>query len=85
MPNVLESTEVKEAKTEEQLYYSALAEKIASARKAAGLTQKQIADALALNRVTITRIEANIDRPSAWTVLRLERILGVPLYSVEVS
>lgn len=64
----------------EEEFYTTLAEKIKEARLVANLTQAQVALALRCNRVTITRIETCVDRPSVWTLKQLETLLGVPLY-----
>lgn len=53
------------------------AERIAKARKAAGLTQKQLGDKLSLPQSQISRIERNPDRTTVRTLKRIARALGV--------
>ena len=53
------------------------AERIARARKAAGLTQKQLGDKLKLPQSQISRIERNPDRTTVRTLKRIARALGV--------
>lgn len=52
-------------------------ERIAKARKAAGLTQKQLGDKLKLPQSQISRIERNPDRTTVRTLKRIARALGV--------
>ena len=53
------------------------ADRIAKARKAAGLTQKQLADKLGLPQSQISRIERNPDRTTVRTLRRLAQALNV--------
>ncbi len=53
------------------------AEQIANARKAKGLTQKQLGHKLNLPQSQISRIERNPDRTSVRTLKRIARALGV--------
>ena len=53
------------------------AERIASARKAKGLTQKQLGDKLGLPQSQISRIERNPDHTTVRTLKRIARALGV--------
>ena len=52
-------------------------ERIARARKAAGLTQKQLGNKLSLPQSQISRIERNPDRTTVRTLKRIARALGV--------
>ncbi len=53
------------------------AEQIANARKAKGLTQKQLGEKLRLPQSQISRIERNPDRTTVRTLKRIARALGV--------
>lgn len=53
------------------------AERIAKARKAKGLTQKQLGDKLKLPQSQISRIERNPDHTTVRTLKRIARALGV--------
>ncbi|MHC4063387.1 MAG: helix-turn-helix domain-containing protein [Planctomycetota bacterium] len=53
------------------------AERIARARRAAGLTQKQLGAKLKLPQSQISRIERNPDRTTVRTLKRIARALGV--------
>ena len=55
------------------------AERIATARKAAGLTQKQLGEKLNLPQSQISRIERNPDHTTVRTLKRIARALGVDL------
>ena len=55
------------------------AERIARARKAAGLTQKQLGEKLNLPQSQISRIERNPDHTTVRTLKRIARALGVDL------
>ena len=52
-------------------------QRIAQARKAAGLTQKQLGDKLKLPQSQISRIERNPDHTMVRTLKRIARALGV--------
>ena len=51
--------------------------RVAQARKAAGLTQKQLGDRLKLPQSQISRIERNPDHTTVRTLKRIARALGV--------
>ena len=51
--------------------------KLAAARKAAGLTQKQLGEKLSLPQSQISRIERNPDRTTVRTLKRIAKALGV--------
>lgn len=55
------------------------AERIAKARKAKGLTQKQLGEKLNLPQSQISRIERNPDHTTVRTLKRLARALGVDI------
>lgn len=55
------------------------AERIAKARRAAGLTQKQLGQKLKLPQSQISRIERNPDHTTVRTLKRIARALGVDL------
>ena len=52
-------------------------QRIARARKAAGLTQKQLGDKLKLPQSQISRIERNPDHTTVRTIRKLAQALGV--------
>ena len=54
-------------------------QRIAQARKAAGLTQKQLGDKLKLPQSQISRIERNPDHTTVRTLKRIARALGVDI------
>ncbi len=54
------------------------ASKIAEARKAAGLTQKQLAARLGLGQAQISRLERHPERSSLSLIMRVAVALGVP-------
>ena len=58
------------------------AERIAKARKAKGLTQKQLGAKLNLPQSQISRIERNPDRTTVRTLKRIARALGVDVSSL---
>lgn len=58
------------------------AERIAKARKAKGLTQKQLGEKLNLPQSQISRIERNPDRTTVRTLKRIARALGVDVSSL---
>jgi len=55
---------------------------IAKARKAAGLTQKQLGDKLKLPQSMISRIERNPDRTTVRTIRKIAKALGVDVSSL---
>ncbi len=61
----------------DQLGLELAAEQIAKARKAAGLTQKQLGKKLGLPQSQISRIERNPDHTTVRTLKRIARALGV--------
>lgn len=56
---------------------SILAEQIAIARRAAGITQAQLAKKAGVGRGTIQRIEAGAVDPKVGTLLSIARVLGL--------
>jgi len=52
-----------------------LANKVAARRKAAGLTQKQLADRAGVRVETISRLESALHMPSVRTFDKIERVL----------
>lgn len=54
-------------------------DRIVAARKAAGLTQKQLGDKLGLPQSQISRIERNPDRTTVRTIKRIARALSVDI------
>lgn len=63
----------------DQLGIDIAGERIASARKAAGLTQKQLGEKLGLPQSQISRIERNPDRTTVRTMKKIARALGVDI------
>lgn len=61
----------------DELALQLAASRIARARKAAGLTQKQLGDKLGLPQSQISRIERNPDHTTVRTLKRVARALGV--------
>lgn len=58
--------------------------RLEAARKRAGLTQKQLAQAAGLNKMTVLRIEgAKTDGVNLDTLQRLARVLGVQVSDLE--
>jgi DNA-binding XRE family transcriptional regulator len=55
------------------------ADRLAKARKAAGLTQKQLADKLGIPQSQISRIERNPDRTTVRTLKRIAQALRVDI------
>ena len=56
---------------------SILADQLATARRAAGITQSELAKKAGLSRTTVQRIEAGAVDPSVGTLLSLARVLGL--------
>ena len=56
---------------------SILADQIATARRAAGLSQQQLATKAGVGRGTIQRIEAGAVDPQVGTLLSIARVLGL--------
>lgn len=52
---------------------------LAAHRKAAGLTQAALADAVGVSRKTINTVENSVFVPSTTLALRLSRVLEVPV------
>lgn len=52
------------------------AEKVAAARRAAGLTQQELAERVGAGRVTIARIEGGTQTPSVELAIAIARELG---------
>ena len=59
-----------------------LGERLADARKRAGLTQAQVADRLSLARTTIVAIEKGERRPSNAELVKFSEILGVSVHDL---
>lgn len=53
--------------------------RLAEHRKAVGLTQEALAEALRVDRSTVARWESGACEPQAWIRPKLARVLGVPL------
>jgi len=66
----------------DELALELAAERIARARRAAGLTQKQLGAKLNLPQSQISRIERNPDRTTVRTLKRIARALGVDVQSL---
>jgi len=56
---------------------SILADQIATARRAAGITQSALATKAGVTRSTVQRIEAGTVDPSVGTLLSIARVLGL--------
>ena len=56
---------------------SILADQLVAARRAAGITQAQLAEKAGLGRGTIQRIEAGVADPRVDTLLAISRVLGL--------
>ena len=61
----------------DEFFLELAGEQIAKARKAAGLTQKQLGAKLKIPQSQISRIERNPDRTTVRTLKRIARALGV--------
>jgi transcriptional regulator with XRE-family HTH domain len=61
----------------DELRIQLAAERIAAARKAAGLTQKQLGEKLNLPQSQISRIERKPDHTTVRTLKRIAKALGV--------
>ena len=61
----------------DEFFLELAGERIAEARKAAGLTQKQLGAKLKIPQSQISRIERNPDRTTVRTLKRIARALGV--------
>lgn len=61
----------------DQLALALAGERIAKARKAAGLTQKQLGDRMKLPQSQISRIERNPDHTTMRTIRKIAKALGV--------
>ena len=55
---------------------------IAASRRARGLTQQQLADAIGVSRQTVNAIEAGRFVPSTVLALKIARIFGKPVEQV---
>jgi len=80
------STEPKVAKEKpketikgEELFVSDCAEKVKRARERMGITQEQLAKAIAEKKSLIHRIETGQAEPTLATALKLERFLGIKI------
>jgi len=56
---------------------SILADQLATARRAAGITQQELATKSGVSRMTVQRIEAGAIDPRVDTLLALARVLGL--------
>ncbi len=63
---------------EESLYRS-LGESVRSARRAAGMSQEKLADAVGLTRPSIANIESGVQRPPLHVLANTAAVLGVSL------
>ena len=61
----------------DEFFLELAGERIAKARKAAGLTQKQLGERLKIPQSQISRIERNPDHTTVRTLKRIARALGV--------
>ncbi|MFT4434180.1 helix-turn-helix domain-containing protein [Caballeronia sp. 15715] len=52
---------------------------IAARRKAAGFTQTRVADAIGLEKETVSRIETGVIAPTLWRLNQLAELFGCPL------
>lgn len=68
--------------TEELELRAALERGLVAARTRAGLTQSQLSHALRTNEMQVSRWERGESTPSACTLLRIARILGVSVESL---
>lgn len=59
-----------------------LSNELAQHRKAAGLTQAQLADAVGVSRKTINTVENNVFIPSTLLALKLAHRLGVSVHDL---
>jgi DNA-binding XRE family transcriptional regulator len=55
----------------------ALATQIREARKAKGMTQRDLADASGVQQREIVRLEKAAGNPTMWTSIRIKRALGI--------
>ena len=55
------------------------AQKLAAARRAAGIRKAELADRSGLSRSTLTHLERGTREPSLDSAIRLARALGIPL------
>lgn len=60
---------------------SILADQLAVARRAAGITQQELATKSGVSRMTVQRVEAGVIDPHVDTLLAIARVLGLePLF-----
>ncbi len=64
---------------EDQLYYQALGQRIAQARKAQGLTQQQLAEILAISQQTLAHYEVGRLRVAVVMLIPLSKALAIPV------
>ena len=69
----------KKMSTHEHIYSKRLGENIAERRKAAGLTQEQVADKLELGKEAISRIERGDVSPTAFRVYEFAKLFETPI------
>ena len=55
----------------------AFGKRLRAARKAAGLTQSELAERASIHRVSVARFEAGKVDPSFTTVVRLAEVIGI--------
>lgn len=60
---------------DERTYFDRLSRRIRQAREAKGLTQRQLGALLGVSGVAVCRWETAENRPNAWVIDRLERLL----------
>ena len=70
-----------EAVPTEAMFYDRLGRRIRSARHQRGMSQQALADALDFESyVSVSHWESGAQRPSLYTLTRLEAVLGVRLH-----
>jgi transcriptional regulator with XRE-family HTH domain len=66
----------------EDEFYGRLGQRIADLRKAAALTQQELADAIGLSRTSITNIESGRQGLQTYTLLLIARHLRVTMHAL---
>ena len=61
----------------EQAYIEAIGERITKARKALGMTQEQLADAIPMDRSGLSFIETGRNACNVVTLMKIAAVLGV--------
>lgn len=59
-----------------------MGEKLKLARKAAGLTQQELAEELGCNQKDVSRWESGLHEPSALTLKRMAQVLGCKMEEI---